>query len=95
VGREFGEGLRVVGLRKREEDGGREGARWRKKVAVGGCGGSRWREERREKKDWGRGHQRRGRIKWFFFFGLGGGMQVRLRGGDKGQIKILRVTGPH
>lgn len=70
MGREFGEGLRMVGVGK-EEDGGREGARWRKRVAVGGWG-SRWREERRERKGWGRGCQRRGRTKWVFFLFLVG-----------------------
>lgn len=56
--------------RGREEDGGREGARWRKRVAVGG--GSRWREER---KGLGEGMPEEGedQVFFFFFFGWGRG----------------------
>lgn len=59
---------------------------------VGGPDGGK----RGERKRIGGGDTREGGgSSGFFFFWFGGGMQVRLRGGDKGQIKILRVTGPH
>lgn len=49
---------------KREEDGGREGARWREREAVGG-GGMEGPDggKRGEMEWWGRGDQGRGRAK--------------------------------
>lgn len=70
--------------RGREEDGGREGARWRKRVAVGGGGP----DGGKRGKGWGRGCPRRGRTKCFFFFLVGGDKQVRLTDGSKGPVRI-------
>lgn len=81
MGREFGEGLRMVGVGK--EEGGREGARWRKRVAVGGWG-SRWREERRER-GLGEGMPEKREDQVGFFFGWVRG-DVRLSHGSKGQV---------
>jgi len=63
MGREFGEGLGVIGLRKRVEEGGREGGQMEKEGGSGGVGGP----------DGGK----RGELCFFFFFffflvGLGG-----------------------
>lgn len=71
MGREFGEGLRMVGVGK-EEDGGREGARWRKRVAVGGVGVQMEGREEREK-GLGEGMPEKREDQVGFFLGGGSG----------------------
>lgn len=90
MGREFGEGLRMVGVGK--EEGGREGARWRKRVAVGGWG-SRWREERRET-GLGEGMPEKREDQVGFFFWLGQG-RCKIESWEQGPGSILLVIDPH